>query len=156
MLYKNSYILVYFHKNALFTPHLHDFDDLRTFVAKFCRNNLRTFSANLLGLKNSTAKIFAFWMYGWCPKEPPEPDFSILERLAGTLPQEFDIWYSLCCFKSFEINHFIPAQTETGHRIHHAVLEGRWWWSVHLCNTTILHPHANWSTQTTTKQIRSN
>ena len=63
VIYEFNYV-VYFHKNALLTPHLHDLDDLPTFVAKFCRNNLRTFSSNLLGLKKTvTANLFAFWMY---------------------------------------------------------------------------------------------
>ena len=42
------------------TPHSHDFDNLRTFVAKFCRNNLRTFSAKSLGLKNSYRQLIFF------------------------------------------------------------------------------------------------
>ena len=56
---KFNYV-VYFHKNAPLTSHLHDFDNLRTFVAKFCRSNLRTFSANSLGLKNSYRQLIRF------------------------------------------------------------------------------------------------
>ena len=59
VIYEFNYV-VYFHKNALLTPHLHDFDNWRTFVAKFCRNNFCTFSANLLGLKNSYRQLFRF------------------------------------------------------------------------------------------------
>ena len=68
--------MLYFHKNALLTPHLHDFDNLRTFVAKFCRNNLRAFSTNLLGLKNSYRQLICFLnvsnaykrneIFAWC------------------------------------------------------------------------------------------
>ena len=56
----NLNYVVYFHKKALLTPHLHDFDNLRNFVAKFCRNNLRIFSANLLGLKKSYRQLIRF------------------------------------------------------------------------------------------------
>ena len=34
--------------------------DLRTFVAKFCREDLRTFSADFFGLKNGIRKLFCF------------------------------------------------------------------------------------------------
>ena len=59
VIYEFNYV-VYFHKNALLTPHLHDFDNLYTFVTKFCRHNLRTFSANLLGLKNTFRQRIPF------------------------------------------------------------------------------------------------
>ena len=60
IIYKLNYV-VYFHKNALLTPHLHDFDNYRSFIAKFCRNNLRTFSANL----------FIFYLFGAEKQLPP-------------------------------------------------------------------------------------
>ena len=38
-------------KNATLTPNSCDFYDLRTFVGKFCRRDLRTFSAEFWRLK---------------------------------------------------------------------------------------------------------
>ena len=35
--------------------------DLRTFVAKFVREDLRTFSADFFGLKNGIRKLFCFF-----------------------------------------------------------------------------------------------
>ena len=40
-----------------------NFYDLRTFDAKFCRENLRTFPADFLGWNAKSADIFTFWMY---------------------------------------------------------------------------------------------
>ena len=37
-----------------------DFDDLHTIVAKFCRQDLRTFSANFLRLKSRLQKLVRF------------------------------------------------------------------------------------------------
>ena len=34
-------------------------------LLKFCRENLRTFSADFFGLKTESAKSFTFWMYAW-------------------------------------------------------------------------------------------
>ena len=39
------------------------FDDLRMFVAKFCRQELRTFSANFFRLKTGSPNFFVFRMY---------------------------------------------------------------------------------------------
>ena len=54
-----------FHKNALLTPNVHNFDALRTFVTKICRCDLRTFPAIFFGLKSRIRKVYRFlgvWM----------------------------------------------------------------------------------------------
>ena len=55
---KTQYIL---NKNAPLTPNSWDFYDLRNIVAKFCRENLRTFSADLFGLKNRIPQTLSFF-----------------------------------------------------------------------------------------------
>ena len=44
-MYRYIITLYIFHKNYLLTQNVHNFDDLRTFIAKICRCDLRTFSA---------------------------------------------------------------------------------------------------------------
>ena len=49
-----------FHKNALLTPNVHNFDALRTFVTKICCCDFRTFSAQFFGLKSRIRKVYSF------------------------------------------------------------------------------------------------
>ena len=50
-----------FHKNALLTPNVHNFDDLGMFVAKICRCDYQgTFSAKCFRLKSRICKVFCF------------------------------------------------------------------------------------------------
>ena len=48
-------------KNATLTPNSCDFYDLRNFVAKFCCQNVRTFSADFFGLKNWIPQTLSFF-----------------------------------------------------------------------------------------------
>ena len=58
---KTHYIL---NKNATLTLNSCDSHDLRTFVAKFCHGDLRTFSADFLRLKKAkSADFYTFRMY---------------------------------------------------------------------------------------------
>ena len=54
-------------KNATLTPNSCDFYDLRNFVAKFCCQNVRTFSADFFGLKNWIPQTLSFFgcMHPW-------------------------------------------------------------------------------------------
>ena len=47
-------------KNATLTPNSCDFYDLLTFVAKFCGQNLRTFSADFFRLKSKIRRLLYF------------------------------------------------------------------------------------------------
>ena len=47
-------------KNATLTPNSCDFYDLLTFVAKFCGQNLRTFSADFCRLKSKIRRLLYF------------------------------------------------------------------------------------------------
>ena len=58
MKYKNL-ITLYISTKMPFTPHLHDFDDLRTFVL-FVVTIYTLFSAKFLGLKNSHRQLIRF------------------------------------------------------------------------------------------------
>ena len=48
-------------KNATLTPNSCDFYDLRNYVAKFCCQNVRTFSADFFGLKNWIQQTLSFF-----------------------------------------------------------------------------------------------
>ena len=47
-------------KNATLTPNSCDFYDLRNYVAKFCCQNVRTFSADFFGLKTEFRRRYPF------------------------------------------------------------------------------------------------
>ena len=52
--------LYIFNKNATLTPNSCDFYDLRNYVAKFCCQNVRTFSADFFGLKTEFRRRYPF------------------------------------------------------------------------------------------------
>ena len=59
LLLKYCLITLYiFHKNALLTQNFHNFDNLRTFVAKICGCDLCPFFGTFFGLKSSIRKLF--------------------------------------------------------------------------------------------------
>ena len=47
----------------------------RIFVPESCRRDLRTFSANISGLKKVPAILFAFWMYASVDHFSPKLDW---------------------------------------------------------------------------------
>ena len=91
VIHKFDYV-VCFHKNALWTPHLHDFD------------NLRTFSTNLLGMKTVTANLFAFSMYA--------KQGRLLGTLTASLNINFTLFYTFPMFLLSKIGGYPSPQAK--------------------------------------------
>ena len=84
--------VVYFYKNALLTPHLHNFD------------NLRTFSANLLGMKTVTVNLFAFSMHA--------KQGRLLGTLTASLTINFTLFYTFPMFLLSKTEGYPSPQTK--------------------------------------------
>ena len=110
-------------KNATLTPNSCDFYDLRNFVAKFCCQNLRTFSADLFGLKNwipQTLSFFGCMDFAsgcWVFFRILQPNWSedLFWGLTGIFPDflrifpnfeyfsDFGVFFPIVFFRSFEV-----------------------------------------------------